>query len=116
MTSRVGHRCTLHRKLDTSKLHGYSSILIDHDANVNSRHLFQWTPIHFSAEHDHLELVKLLLERGADVHAMNFHGEMPYHLSLNAGHREMADFLRGYGTDRQRFADIRVYGLDATLD
>ena len=30
-----------------------------------------WTPLHFASNNRHLEVVKLLLERGADVNAQN---------------------------------------------
>ena len=65
-----------------------------------------------SAGNGHLEIVKLLIERGADIHAMNDGGETPYQISLRygngAGNREIADLLRDNGASRfrERFDDI----------
>ena len=59
-----------------------------------------WTSIHLSARNDHLEIVKLLLERGADIHAGNDKGEIPYQISLRRGNREIADLFRKNGADR----------------
>jgi ankyrin repeat protein len=52
----------------------------------------------------YLEIVKLLLERGADMHAMNSDDETPYQLSLQKGKRNIADLLweHGAGTSRSR--------------
>ena len=52
-----------------------------------------------SAGNGHLEMVKLLLERGADVlvlHAMNGEGEAPikpYQVPFRSRYREIADLL-----------------------
>ena len=73
-----------------------------------------WIPIHLSAANGHLEVVKLLLERGADVHAVNGEGETPYQVSLRRGHREIADLLWKHGAGRlgDRF-DGSFYDLNA---
>jgi ankyrin repeat protein len=72
--------------------------------------------MHFSTDYDHLEVVKLLLERGADVHPINDEGETPYQFLLRRGHREMADYLQRYGTDRERFDSILLWlGCDVWL-
>jgi ankyrin repeat protein len=65
--------------------------------------------MHLSAANGHLEIVKLLLERGADIHAMNDEGETPYQLSLRRGNREIADLLRKHGAGR-------VFSSDAMSD
>jgi ankyrin repeat protein len=56
--------------------------------------------MHFSIFDGYLEIVKLLLERGADIHAMNDEGETPYQVSLRKGNREIADLLRKNGAGR----------------
>ncbi|KAN0107171.1 hypothetical protein V8E52_010373 [Russula decolorans] len=56
--------------------------------------------MHFSTFHGYLDVVKLLLERGADIHAMNDEGETSYQVSLQRGHREIADLLRENGAGR----------------
>jgi len=71
--------------------------------------------MHVSAANGHLEIVKLLLERGADIHAMNGEGQRPYQESLAYGKLEVADYLRRNGAGRERF-DIIVLWLDAMSD
>jgi len=65
--------------------------------------------MHLSTANGHLEVAKLLLERGADIHAMNSEGEIPYQVSLRRGYREIADLLQKYdGAGRlgERFDEI----------
>ena len=63
--------------------------------------------MHLSAGNGHLEMVKLLLERGADtLHAMNGEGEAPikpYQVSFRSGYREIANLLGEHGAGRSRF-------------
>jgi ankyrin repeat protein len=65
--------------------------------------------MHFSTFHGYLEIVKLLLERGADIHAMNDEGETPYQLSLQRGNREIADLLREHGAGRLQKGSTRSH-------
>ena len=44
-----------------------------------------------SACNGHLEVVKVLLERGADVHAVNSEGQTPYQEPPANGYKETAD-------------------------
>ncbi len=66
--------------------------------------------MHLSAANGHLEIVKLLLERGAEmnIHAMNGEGQIPYRESLRGRNREIADLLRKHGAGRlrERFDEI----------
>jgi ankyrin repeat protein len=64
--------------------------------------------MHLSTSKGHLEIVKLLLERGADIHAINDKGEKLYQLSLRTGRREIADLLWKNGAGRlgERFDEI----------
>jgi ankyrin repeat protein len=75
---------------------------------VNARQTNYFTPAHISAANGYLEIVRLLLERGADIHAMNRDGETPYQVSLAYGKREIADLLRNHGAGRlgERFDEI----------
>lgn len=45
-------------------------LLLENHADVNLSEDFHWTPLHFAAANGHLELVQLLIRRGADVNAL----------------------------------------------
>ena len=64
--------------------------------------------MHLSAANGHLEIVKVLLERGADIHAINGEGQTPYQESLASGYREITDLLWKNGAGRlgERFDKI----------
>lgn len=56
-------------------------------------------PIHYAAAGGHVEIVRLLLERGAKADATNSAGQSPLHLARNA---EIAELLLAQGTDLNR--------------
>jgi hypothetical protein len=99
-----GHRYTCHHKKDTSKSRGFSLIMaqvwMKGTRIIKLRYLCQ-VPV----DSGHLEIVKLLLERGADVHAMNDKGETAYQVSMQRGHRKIADLLREHGACTARFEE-----------
>ncbi|NXD87666.1 PP16A phosphatase, partial [Halcyon senegalensis] len=55
-------------------------VLLDAGADVNARDSELWTPLHAAATCGHLQLVQLLIHRGADLLAINSDGNMPYDL------------------------------------
>jgi ankyrin repeat protein len=75
---------------------------------VNAREQNYETPMVVSTGYGHLEMVKLLVERGADMDAMDGDGDTPYQVSLRFGYREIADLLWKHGAGRlgERFDEI----------
>lgn len=64
--------------LHTTALYGklaFVKVLLDAGANPNSRDKSQYTALVCAATRKHLEVVKMLLERGSDVNAVNDIGE-----------------------------------------
>jgi ankyrin repeat protein len=45
--------------------------------NINARHLWNNTPLHYAAKKGHANIVRFLLEKGADIHARNRKGREP---------------------------------------
>ncbi|KAG8515431.1 LOW QUALITY PROTEIN: Protein phosphatase 1 regulatory subunit 16A [Galemys pyrenaicus] len=54
--------------------------LLEAGATVNAQDSESWTPLHAAATCGHLQLVELLIARGADLLAVNTDGNMPYDL------------------------------------
>ena len=53
-------------------------LLVERGAEVNSRDMWSWTPLHLASRFGHLKVVKLLLEHGAHVHALDGDGQTPF--------------------------------------
>ncbi|XP_055620115.1 protein phosphatase 1 regulatory subunit 16A isoform X2 [Toxorhynchites rutilus septentrionalis] len=54
------------------------NLLLDFGANVNAQDSERWTPLHAAATCGHLNLVKILIARGANLLSVNADGNMPY--------------------------------------
>jgi hypothetical protein len=65
--------------------------LLDKGVDVNSANQYGATALAFASRRGHLEVVKLLLERGADpLRRDNFNGLTPLLFALRQGHAEIA--------------------------
>jgi ankyrin repeat protein len=60
---------------------------------------FGSTPLSVAAEHGYLEIVMLLLEKGADVTVRNKDGWTLLNLAVNRGHIEVIELLLKEGAD-----------------
>mmetsp|Transcript_41872 Transcript_41872/g.100899 ORF Transcript_41872/g.100899 Transcript_41872/m.100899 type:complete len:251 (-) Transcript_41872:94-846(-) len=58
-----------------------------------------WTSLHWACEGDHLEVVKVLIEKGADVHAKNRIGGTSLHAACSTGQLELVKLLVEKGAD-----------------
>lgn len=70
-------------------------LLLDNGANVNAEDSEKWTPLHAAATCGNLNLVRILIQRGANLLAVNGDGNMPYDIceeerTLDAIESEMA--------------------------
>ena len=70
--------------------------LIELGVDVNMKIPYEFTLLHFAIHYNHIEIAKLLLERGADVRAKNNRGETPLHWAKNV---ETAKLLLDRGAD-----------------
>jgi hypothetical protein len=57
------------------------------------------TPLHYAAWNGHVEITRLLLQKGADVNAKNKYGFTPLHLAALNGHIDILHFLVENGAD-----------------
>ena len=75
-----------------------ADLLIRAGADVNSRNMSQFTPLHFLAVNMHdRKLAELLIQRGADVNAKDALGHTPLEGAIRAGNNEVAEVLRERG-------------------
>jgi ankyrin repeat protein len=74
---------------------------------------FFGTPIYAASFRGHLEVVKLLLERGVDVNA-GMRGESPLEAAILEGHEEVAALLEKHGAVRTK--EIGIGGSIGTED
>jgi hypothetical protein len=76
-------------------LHFMVELLInEHSQNVNSQDFTDSaTPLHLASKRGHLEVARMLIERGADVSAQDKDGQTPLHLASQAGRVNVARML-----------------------
>lgn len=90
--------CDARPKPDTLKI---AQRLLEYGAQVNSHAgFYNTTPLHGAAENGPLELVKLLISKGAKVNAVDKEFSMPLAKAVQADNLEIAKFLLEHGADK----------------
>eukprot|EP00604_Paraphysomonas_vestita_P002492 CAMPEP_0174818562 /NCGR_PEP_ID=MMETSP1107-20130205/1294_1 /TAXON_ID=36770 /ORGANISM="Paraphysomonas vestita, Strain GFlagA" /LENGTH=158 /DNA_ID=CAMNT_0016030583 /DNA_START=257 /DNA_END=733 /DNA_ORIENTATION=+ len=75
--------------------------MLEVDGMVNSQDTGNGnTPLHIAAQNGHLDLVKLLVEKGGDVNLTNKKNNTPLHMSLSYDYIEVSEFLLANGADK----------------
>ena len=77
------------------------SLLLEHDADVDSRNMFDETPLHRASDYGKLDIGQRLLDHGADINARDEDGYTPLFQAALGGHVEFAQMLieRGAAID-----------------
>jgi ankyrin repeat protein len=71
-----------------------TQLLLEHGADVNvAQEEGGFTPLHAAAQHGDLELVKLLLDRGANTKATLDDGRTPRAVAADEGHEQLGELL-----------------------
>ena len=97
----TGIELTLHEASACGDLNRIRSILDQHPERINEYGSDGFTPLGFAAYFGHIELVKIMIERGADVnfHSKNAQNVAPLHSAVSAKHTEIIDLLIKNGAD-----------------
>lgn len=84
----------LHYATSGGESAGLVEFLLDHGAPIDDRDEFDgFTPLHNAAAGGHLEVVRLLIKRGADIHILNKEGESAYVLATMNDHSDVSQIL-----------------------
>jgi hypothetical protein len=78
------------------------SRMLDEDPRLLSSGWKNHTLLTTAAWHDHVDLVRLLLERGADINQANAHGSTALICAVSWAHEEIVSFLLTRGADLSR--------------
>jgi len=79
------------------------NILAAYPAEVGSEDDDSWTPLHWAAFEENVEMAQILLDKGARADAQAWEGvdelaaESPLHIAVRFGHVEMAELLLRHG-------------------
>lgn len=72
-------------------------LLIKHNAELNTKDISGWTPLHVACAENDVELVRLLVSRGARINATDNHGNSPLRLARQIGSKEVIEYLKSQG-------------------
>ena len=75
-----------------------AKLLLTNGSKVNSEvGLHVNTPLHFAVRNGDIEIVKMLLDRGADVDAINLYNVTPLHIAVESKKVEIVELLLNHG-------------------
>jgi hypothetical protein len=100
--SRSSKPTTIHASAQSADLAAFQILLRDNPSLLNDRNpVMAHTPLHVSAGHNSVEIVKFLLDwRGpekVELEAKNMYGETPLHMAAKNGCNEAAKLLLAHG-------------------
>ncbi|KAF2895060.1 hypothetical protein ILUMI_11113 [Ignelater luminosus] len=87
----------LHFSIKYGRLKSFCRLL--HKANVNLGDNSGNTPLHFAVMHQQVNMISLLLSKGADINLRNHNGETPFYIGVKHGYYEIVSILLDYGAD-----------------
>jgi ankyrin repeat protein len=67
--------------------------------DVKAKDEWGMTPLHWASGNNHIEIAKLLIERGADLEAENKWGQTPLHVASRYNHIKMTKLFLDAGAD-----------------
>lgn len=86
---------SLHTAATLGDARAVDQLLQIHRPLVNTTNRFGHTALHIAAYHNHPQVVRVLLQRGADIHIKDQCGLTALQLAQEAGHRRIVQILAG---------------------
>ena len=83
-------------------------MLLAHDANVKAKDNNDWTALHGAVQFGQLDILEMLVKKGADVNATAKTGQTPYTMALQqaAGRPEIAELLKQNGGKEPQLPEL----------
>ena len=76
---------------------GIVRLLLKYKAEINTKDISGWTPLHVASGHNDIKLVRLLVNRGANLNATDFQGQSPLKWARETGSRDVFTYLKSQG-------------------
>jgi ankyrin repeat protein len=95
----------IHKSVEDGELERTAALLGQSPLLVHARDYMDQTPLHIASHKGHVELIRLLVERGAEINARAYNGFTPLHLAREPA---VVDLLARSG------ADLNAVGASGT--
>jgi hypothetical protein len=83
----------------SQSLANVARLLLDRGADINTRDIFGWTPLHSAAYMRRIDVIRVLLERGANTGPEDKQGRTPFSLAKKYGYDEIMKLLSEHGAE-----------------
>ncbi|WP_264735341.1 ankyrin repeat domain-containing protein [Wolbachia endosymbiont (group A) of Rhinocyllus conicus] len=97
--------------------------LVSQNANVNTTDIYSWTPLHWAAFKDRLEIARFLIKKGADINAADKgpYGKKPIHVAAENNSKDIIELFlsKGVGindTDKQGYTPLHYAAWRGRLE
>ncbi|CRG96238.1 acyl-CoA-binding protein, putative [Plasmodium gallinaceum] len=82
-----------------SNIEYVKKILDSHPHLISQKNSDGLTALHYACDRGHLEIAKLLVERGADINMEDSYGDTALHIAAYSDKKEIIDYLTSVGAD-----------------